>query len=275
MEALSKRDYENGFKRLVIISRGCGHSDVREPDAAAKDYIVKNVCAVCGYTWKGKSADKVPANCPKCRSSLWNVKGLYHHSCAVCGHTWVSRKESPTRCPGCKSKVWREWSNHYVCDDCGYTMDVPQKSKVLDRCPKCSSRNWGCDYVRCVCRRCGYSGFYKSDRPGRCPVCKTTVYNGKAGSVDAGDGPDTSDQDIDGRAVSVLNGYDPDMEMDTLNSLLNLGINYEEAGIMMAHIKGRSDIQIARDMDLAYGTVRTIANALDSRGVRRYTDEVH
>ena len=62
--------------------------------------------------------------------------------CIMCGYRWVSNLGSiPDKCPSCKSTRWGENDLHrHKCMSCSHSW-VSRSDKPL-RCPKCRTKSW-------------------------------------------------------------------------------------------------------------------------------------
>lgn len=101
-------DYSIGMTRLIDIATNRGGALTDTGGGRIGRMAERNVCMMCGHTWKKSSVRAPPRVCPACRSSLWNCKDIVRHTCLRCGHSWNSHQEDPLRCPGCKSKIWNK-----------------------------------------------------------------------------------------------------------------------------------------------------------------------
>jgi Primosomal protein N'' (replication factor Y) - superfamily II helicase len=113
----------------------------KKSKASEKDETGALFCCRCSYSWKPRSIQNLPKNCPSCRSTVW-MKPFEYLLCTRCGHEWKSTSDEPRRCPLCGTYKWNETPTVHNCIKCNHSWNA-KRDWPPKRCPFCRSTTWG------------------------------------------------------------------------------------------------------------------------------------
>lgn len=180
---------------------------------------------------------------------------IRRNACIKCGYEWSVRDGTPfpKRCPSCESTLWNEKGlKRHSCMCCGHAWMSRQDDPL--RCPSCRSRQWAEGPRRYVCTACGLE---QPDRPmpaAACEGCGSIVRAAPRGVRRATELIPQMGEHILGTAGMTV--------QEAVLHLRDLGLDLEDAEIVVRITRGEQVIWIASDMDVPAGRVLAIGACL-------------